>query len=187
MSKHIYDPGPFADLAASPLGCSLWDFLNSETSTTSMEVATDLGHPAVAGVSEALLAEFGADVLPDRVKQLIGHMTRQVMERRGYVVDRMSVKLRSVPFASGTRYRKAGAMLVYAFRNSADGRDVCLTTRRNSNGLPKLDPGRWVRWLSFSTDLRATIGFGVRLDEVRREVDGRGYLRLQLRRIFHAA
>ena len=38
---------------------------------------------------------------------MIEHMVRQVMERRGFVVDQMEVRMNSVPFAKGTRYRRA--------------------------------------------------------------------------------
>jgi len=41
-----------------------------------MQVATDLGAPAVAGIEEGLLRDFGQGVLDDRTKQMIGHMVR---------------------------------------------------------------------------------------------------------------
>ena len=56
-----YDPGNFKSLAQTPLGKKLWPFLNRSDIVTRMDTATDLGNPAVAGIEEALLAEFGEE------------------------------------------------------------------------------------------------------------------------------
>ncbi|MDE0000258.1 MAG: hypothetical protein OXQ89_21145 [Rhodospirillaceae bacterium] len=187
-SQERYIPGPFAAPAATKLGRDLWAFLLDEANIRAMEVATDLGAPAVAGIEEALLRRFGEDVLDDRIKQMIGHMTRQVMERRGFVVDQMEVRLNSVPFAKATRYRRADAYRVHVFRNSRDGRDLCMADSRTPRGLPDPGPGaRWRLWRSFSTKLRANVGFGVDLDEVRAEIVSKGYVRTHLPRVLRRA
>lgn len=149
-----------------------------------MKLATDLGFPAVAGVEEGLLRKFGEDVLDDRIKQMIGHMVRQVMERRGFVVDQTEVRMNSVPFAKGTRYRRSDAYQVHVFRNTRDGRDLCMKDSRSPQGLPDPGPGaKWRLWRSFRTPLRAQIGFGVTLDEVRASIAANGYHRTHLHRV----
>ena len=149
-----------------------------------MAVATDLGTPAVRGIEEALLERFGAEILDDRIKQMIGHMVRQVMERRGFIVDQMDVKLNSIPFAKATRYRKKDAYQVHVFRNTLDGRDVCMTATRKPRNLPGLERGgRWRYWRSFRTELRGRVAFGMDLREIGAGVEANGYTRTRLQEV----
>lgn len=69
-----------------------------------MTTDTDLGKPALAPMGEKLLAEFGAEIEGDRWKQMIGHMVRQIMERRGY---RHGTKVKGPLFSRASRYKKA--------------------------------------------------------------------------------
>jgi len=182
-----YNPGPFAAKAATPLGRKLWAFLNDETSVRAMEVATDLGVPAVAGIEESLLKRFRGDVLENRTKQMVGHMARQVMERQGFVVDQMEVKMNSIPFAKATRYRRTDTYQVHVFRNTSDGRDLCMTGTRSPQCLPNLGAGRrWRHWRSFRTKLRASVAFGEDLDELRGAIEQDGYRRVRLGRILRS-
>ena len=101
-----FDAGTFRELAGSPLGEGLWTFLNDHDTLVRMETATDLERPAVEPLSPELLRRFGDGVRQDRVKQMIGRMVRQILEGRGYRIDRQNVRI-SAPtniFASGTRY-----------------------------------------------------------------------------------
>jgi hypothetical protein len=88
-----YDAGNFSDLAELTLGKNLWEFLNREDNIVRMETATDLGRTAAEAISKKLLEEFGDDVKVNRVKQMIGHMIRQVMENRGYQLGYQNVKV----------------------------------------------------------------------------------------------
>lgn len=102
-----YDPQNFGDLYQAPLGQELWPFLNEPANIIRMETATFLRKPAVEPLSPVLLERFGEAVLDQRIKQLVGHMVRQILEGRGYVVDRTGVRItRQNIFASGTRYRE---------------------------------------------------------------------------------
>ncbi|WP_149472455.1 hypothetical protein [Roseomonas genomospecies 6] len=106
-----FDAGPFRELASSPLGEGLWSLLNGHDALIRMETATYLGRPAVEPLSPELLQRFGDAVRQDRVKQMIGRMVRQILEARGYRIDRQNVRI-SMPtniFASGTRYTAAHA------------------------------------------------------------------------------
>ena len=183
-----YQPGRFASTANTPLGHRLWAFITDEVTLHAMEVASDLGQPAVAGIEEALLDHFGEDVLPDRIKQMIGHMVRQAMEREGFIVDQSDVKMNSVPFSKGTRYRRPDWYPVHVFRSSANARDLCFTDTRAGEKLPPSPSGaKWRYWTSFSTTLRGAVAFGISPRDVRAEVRKRGYARRRLERMLRAA
>jgi hypothetical protein len=100
-----YDPGRFSDIANGPLGPKLWEILNRSDNIVRMETATMLECVAVEPLGPVLLRELGDDVRVDRVKQTVGHMVRQVLERLGYRIDRNNVRIpRPGLFTSGTRY-----------------------------------------------------------------------------------
>jgi hypothetical protein len=100
-----YNPQNFADMFAKPLGQKLWDFITRPDNIIRMETASHLRRVAVEPLGPILLQEFGAQIHRDRIKQLIGHMARQVLEHRGYKVDRGNVRIaRKGLFTSGTRY-----------------------------------------------------------------------------------
>jgi hypothetical protein len=103
-----YAPRNFSDLYATPLGKKLWAFLNERDNLVRMETASYLGRPAVEAVGPLVLDKFGDKAREHRVKQMIGHMTRQILEARGYVVDRQGVRItrRDILFTSGTRYTR---------------------------------------------------------------------------------
>ena len=71
-----------------------------------MQTATDLDRAAVEPLGKGLLAEFGVEVAEDRMKQFIGHATRQIMEASGYFLDRQGMRITGENmFASASRYR----------------------------------------------------------------------------------
>src|SRR5687768_1486993 len=97
-----YDPQNFGDLYATPLGGAVWEFLNLPENILRMETASFLERPAVEPLSSELLKEFGSEVAQDRVKQMIGHMVRQVMEGRNYTVAQQGVRItRNRVFSTG--------------------------------------------------------------------------------------
>ncbi len=152
-----------------------------------MKVACDLGQPAVVGIEEELLIVLGKDILIDRVKQMVGHMVRQVMEKEGFVIDQGDVKIHSVPFSKGTRYKRPDWHPVHVFRNSGDPRDLCFTDTRTGDKLPALaGKSTWRYWTSFSTALRGSIAFGVKPSELRQEIMKRGYVRQLAKRMLRA-
>ena len=87
-------------------GAEIWAFLNSIENIVRMETATYLGRPAAEALSPQLLALFGSAIAEDRMKQMIGHMIRQILESRGYSVDRGNVRINREGniFSSATRY-----------------------------------------------------------------------------------
>ena len=104
VSHDEYDAGPFRSLADTDLGRRLWQFLNEELTVARLETTTDRAKPAVFGIEEQLLQRFGNVVADNRVKQMIGHMVRQVIESRGYRIERRNVTIGSALFSKGTRY-----------------------------------------------------------------------------------
>lgn len=102
-----FKAGSFSDLSETAIGRHLWEFLNRDTSLACLETTTYLFRPALEGLQPALVKEFGSSIESDRIKQMIGRMTRQVMERRGYVLDRTGVKTRvGKVFTSAARYKE---------------------------------------------------------------------------------
>jgi len=79
-----------------------------ESRSIRMETATFLERPAAEPLSPGLLAAFGDEVRRDRIKQCIGNMIRQIIEPRGYRIDRQNVRIpadRGNMFTSATRYK----------------------------------------------------------------------------------
>jgi hypothetical protein len=185
MNYTDYNPGRFGSLANTAFGRKLWAFVTDDETLKAMEVASDLGQPAVAGIEEALLRQFKDEVLGNRIKQLIGHMVRQAMEFRGFVVDQNDV-MSSVPFSKVTRYRRPGWYMLHVFRSSADSRDLCFRMRGPEiNSL--IVPGAANGAIGVhSRPSFGTVGFGIKPQEVREEIKKRDYARRRLELIVRA-
>lgn len=104
-----YRPDKFNSLYFTENGQNLWKLLNNSENIIRMETATYLSKPAVEPLSPILSANFGVWASEDRSKQMTGHMVRQIMEARGYFMDRSNVRITSMDniFVSGTRYTTA--------------------------------------------------------------------------------
>lgn len=183
-----YSPSNFANVANTKQGQEIWQFLSTAESIRDMELASDLGHPAVAGIEERLLEAFNTEALEDRTKQMIGHMVRQIMEKRGFVIEQSNVTMSSVPFTKGTRYRRRDWYRIHVFRNSSDARDICFAPDRAGASLPDIGEHKWRYASSFATKLRAAIAFDVRdFDALRHELEEKGFLRTRHRRVLSGA
>lgn len=102
-----FNGGSFSDVANTPTGRALWRFLNSEDALIRLETSTYLQRPALEGLQPQLIERFGDEIRPNRWKQLIGKMTRQIMEERGYSLVRAGVRTRIRDlFTSAARYAK---------------------------------------------------------------------------------
>jgi len=101
-----YEPGRFVGTYEASDGTALWKFLNQPDNLVRMEAASYLGRPAVEPLSPGLVARFGKGIAEDRMKQMLGHMVRQILEGRGYRLDRSNVRINRDDniFSSGTRY-----------------------------------------------------------------------------------
>jgi hypothetical protein len=100
------NPNQFSDIYESERGKAIWKFLIRPDNIVRMQTATDLDRAAVEPLGKGLLAEFGIEVAEDRMKQFIGHATRQFMEALGYFLDRQGMRITGENmFASASRYR----------------------------------------------------------------------------------
>lgn len=181
-----YDPEKFSSLYASVIGQHMWAFLTQGEQVARLETASELGKPAVEGIEEPLLEEFGREVLADRLKQMVGHMVRQILEQRGWVLDQADVKIQSVPFSKATRYRRPDWVTFHAFRNADDPRDVAITDRRQS---PPLPPDlQWTYFATFASPLKAAVAFDIRdIRQLRERIRSHGFHRVRIRRLLRRA
>lgn len=181
-----YSPEKFASLYETELGQRIWAFLIRTDNVARLETASQLSKPAVEGIEEQLLDEFREEVLADRVKQMVGHMVRQILEQRDWVLDQSDVKVQSVPFSKAARYRRPDWITFHAFRNTSDPRDVVITDRRQNAPLPT--DARWSYYATFASPLRAAVAFGVRdIRQLRRHVHAHGYQRVRINRMLRRA
>lgn len=138
----------------------------------------------MTGIEEQLLQRFREDVLDHRVKQMIGHMVRQVMEHRGYRIEKSNTTIASALFSKGTRYQRPDWQRLHVYRCSMDARELCFTVSRSTADLPPpANGGSWRFWASFASVLRGQIAYGIDVHEVRQEIEENGYARRRLRRI----
>ncbi|RUV37536.1 hypothetical protein [Mesorhizobium sp. M7A.F.Ca.MR.148.00.0.0] len=128
-----YVPQNFRDLAETELGKELWSFLKHRDNLIRMETATLLDRAAVEPLAAGLVAEFGEEVSDDRVKQMIGHMVRQVMAALGYRPDRSALRItRPSLFTSGTTYRQEGSDPREAMKITKEQREAWIKNTKNS-------------------------------------------------------
>lgn len=101
-----YRPDHFAKTYKTQDGPSIWRWLHEPDVLQVMEVASYLRRPAVEALSPYLVAQFGAHMRSHTIKQMVGHMVRQVLEQRGYRLDRSNIRIRRPDniFFSGSAY-----------------------------------------------------------------------------------
>lgn len=88
-----YQPGKFSDKARQSIGKELWEFLNSPENRIRMETAVELRKPPAEALVKVLVEKFGDEIKEHRIRQMIGHMIRQVMEHLGYQFQTQSRKV----------------------------------------------------------------------------------------------
>jgi hypothetical protein len=99
-----YRAGHFKHVPAD-VESRLWALLSSQENIVRLETAVAMRRPAVEGISDTLVSEFGSEINHPGVKQVIGHMVKQIMDALGYEVDRPRVRTRSGFFSTGMRFR----------------------------------------------------------------------------------
>jgi hypothetical protein len=166
---YAYRPEKFASLYASDLGQRIWAFLTRPEQVARLATASELSKPAA-----------------DRVKQMVGHMVRQILEQQGWVLDQADVKLQSVPFTKAARYRRPDWVTFHAFRSTSDPRDVAITDRRQNAPLPA--DSRWIYYATFASPLKAAVAFGVRdIGQLRQQIHVHGFQRVRIERMLKRA
>ena len=103
-------------------------------------------------------------------------MVRQVLESRGYRIERRDVSIGSALFSKGTRYSRPDWQRLQVFCDGSNARELCFADNRDTARLrPPANGGRWHFWAWFTTALRGHIVYGIDIQEVRREVAANGY------------
>jgi len=184
-----YNPDKFAKEYATPKGKKLWAVLNDPANIARMETASDLGQPALKPLEDILLTEIGEAMTEDRMKQMAGHMVRQIMEAQGFEHDADGIKLASAPFYKASRYRRRdrdNAIVLHLFRDSGDPNQLALTDVRSDAALPPAPVGkRWTYYNSISSPLKASVGFGFNLKQAAKVVEEQGYFLHRRQRVLH--
>lgn len=184
-----YIPDKFAHDSNTPEGLKLWDILTREANIARMETASDLGQPALKPMEDILLAEMGPVITDHRMKQMAGHMVRQIMEERGFVHDASDIKIASTPFYKASRYRRKDAdehPVLHIFRDSGDTKQLALTGSRDSTSLPAPTGKQWSYYNTVSSPLKASVGYGFDLVDAAKIVEEQGHLLHRRERILRA-
>jgi hypothetical protein len=179
-----YNPEQFAPHFAKPIGPHLWGFVNRPDMVARMEAASEMGRPAVEGIAEPLIAEFGPPMRQDPLKAMVDHMARQVLEPRGWVVQRVDNRAYAYPFTKGTRFIRNGWFPFHVFRDADDPTSLCLTADRRGETLPTDPPDRqWTYWTRLNSPASAAIGLNLKsFDLARQAVMAKGHYLHRMRR-----
>lgn len=156
----IYHPEKFKSLSLTPIGLRMWAFLNRDNIVQLLETKSADGYPAVMGIENEILEEFGDALQEERLRQMIGHMVRQILEARGWQLDQMNVKTTSAPFTKAARYTHPSRISAHIFRNAANRFDLCMTNTRSAAALPPIDSG-WTHAAHVDSTLKMAF-FGIR-------------------------
>lgn len=116
-----YDAQQFSRVFKTPLGRSLWAMLTRPDIVIRCETAAMLGRSPVEVLSPLLIWTYGADALDMQVKQMIGHMLRQIMDALGYAATATERRIPGAGvFATGARYVADGAGTVSTSMRASD-------------------------------------------------------------------
>ena len=105
----LYRPDKFATAFEHLDGAALWEWLHQDHVVLMMETASYLKRPAVEAISPVLEPAFPKVLTSVKLRQMIGHMVRQILESRGYHLDRSNVRIKHKGnlFHFGSAYAKA--------------------------------------------------------------------------------
>lgn len=106
-----YRPDKFAYTYFVNDGHQFWTWLHQDHVLLIMETASYLRRPAIEAISPLLEDAFPEFLKSVKVRQMIGHMVRQILEARGYHLDRANVRIKRSgnAFRYGSAYRKMAA------------------------------------------------------------------------------
>ena len=107
---------------------AVWAFLTRPDNVIRMETATSVERAAVEALSDPLIAEFGIEIDQREVKQVIGHMVKQIMESLGYEAERTLRITRPGLFTSGLAFRRTGTSRDRSVPITAEDRRAWLST-----------------------------------------------------------
>lgn len=132
-----YDPANFKEIGEAIIGHVLWQWLRRTDNVIRMETASYLERAAVEPLGPILLEEFGEDVAEDRIKQMIGHMVRQILAALGYELVQKGTTISKGMFSTGARYQRADDRHDKSMRITREQREAWLARppgRRSTYG-----------------------------------------------------
>ena len=133
-----YQPGHF-NIKSYIVERAIWKTVIRPENVIRMEAVTAVGRPAVEALSEPLVSEFGREVAQPSIKQMVGHMVRQVMEAVEYKVYRQRVRItRPGLFATGMTFRRPA---------QSRGRSVTVTAEHRQEWLNAAETDKFNSWL----------------------------------------
>lgn len=139
LENLAYQAQNFSDLYDTDLGRDIWDFMKDPENLIRMQTATFLERAAVEPLGPGLLLRYGPDIAQDRLKQMIGHMARQIMLAMGYELDTKGLRItRPSVFTTATRYR---------LRDQARDRTMKVTAEQREAWMKKTANSPFNRWL----------------------------------------
>ena len=101
-----FKPGPYTDLANTPTGGALWEFMNQQETLVILQTTTANRRPAIEGIQAQLWTQFGKEIKAKLWLKMINRMLRQVMEQHGYKREPRPMKIIDGKlFSTGTRYQ----------------------------------------------------------------------------------
>src|SRR5205823_2545437 len=109
-----YKSGHF-NIRSSTVENAVWQFMLWPENVIRMEAVTAVERPAVEAMSRPLVWKFGRDIAQPCIKQMVGHMARQIMEALEYEVDRHRVTItRPGLFTTGMSQPRSRSVIVTA-------------------------------------------------------------------------
>jgi hypothetical protein len=119
---------------------ALWQFMLRPENVIRMEAVTAVERPAVEALSGPLVTEFGRDIGHPCIKQMVGHMARQIMEALEYELDRRRVRItRPGLFTTGMTFRLPGPPRSLSVRLTATNRSAWLNVAETDQFNSLLD------------------------------------------------
>ena len=138
LTSLAYQAQNFSDLYDTDLGRDIWDFMKGRDNLIRMQTATFLERAAVEPLGPGLLLRYGPDIAQDRLKQMIGHMARQIMLAMGYETDRKLRITRPSVFTAATCYRRL---------DQARDRTMTVTAEQREAWMKNTASSPFNRWL----------------------------------------
>lgn len=134
-----YDAQNFSDLYNTDLGRDIWDFMKCHDNLIRMQTATFLERAAVEPLGPELLLRYGPDIAQDRLKQMIGHMARQIMLAMGYDLETKGLRItRPGMFTTATRYQQP---------DQVRDKTMKITAEQRAAWIKNTASGPFNRWL----------------------------------------
>lgn len=142
----IYSRIAFNDVSPQ-IRSRVWEILDTEEMLTRMTTATELERPVVEALARPLVDALDPAILDSpRVRQMIGDMVRELLERYGFEIKRQNVRItRPGPFS--TADRRAGEPSRSA-RSGADGKQTMITREARQKWAERTKNGEFNAWLN---------------------------------------